>query len=141
VQPTKGSPPMMPTRRQILEQIGGTLAVSSVAGALAPRLSAAPRPSAAPARRTSTTPTLVVVYLRGGADALSIVAPYDDKHYPRHRPSLALARPDSGSGAVLPLDDQFGFNPNLKELYELFGQGLCVPFVAIGSPHGTRSHF
>jgi len=126
---------MMPTRREMLEHMGRTLVVGSVAGALTPRV------VAAPSRRATATPTLVVVYLRGGADALSIVVPYSDKDYLRYRPSIALAPPGAPSSAVLPLDERFGFNPNLKELHELYEQGLCVPFVAVGSPHGTRSHF
>jgi uncharacterized protein (DUF1501 family) len=84
---------------------------------------------------------LVVVYLRGGADALSIVVPYRDPDYPRHRPSLALAAPGSSESSVLPLNEEFGFNPNLKELHALYEQGLCVPLITVGSTHQTRSHF
>src|SRR5690242_8389215 len=127
---------MTPTRRELLQQIGCTVAAAGAAAALP-----ASRLDAAPARRSSVTPaatpTLIVVYLRGGADALSVIAPYGDKDYLRYRPSLALAAPGSGSKAVLPLDERFGFNPNLKELHELYEQGWCVPVVAVGSPHGT----
>lgn len=42
---------------------------------------------------------------------------------------------------VLHLDDNFGFNPNMKELHALYQKGMCVPIVCTGSPHPTRSHF
>jgi len=127
---------MITTRRELLEQTGLALVASGAAHALTG--SAA---TAAPVKRPAATPTLIIIYLRGGADALSIVVPYQDKDYFRHRPSLAMTQPRSSAGAVLPLDDQFGFNPNLKELHELYEQGICAPIVAVGSPHGTRSHF
>src|SRR5690349_8294185 len=38
--------------------------------------------------------TLVVMFLRGGADGLNIVAPYGDDQYYKLRPSLALAAPN-----------------------------------------------
>jgi uncharacterized protein (DUF1501 family) len=124
---------MMPTRREMLEGAGVALAAGGAAGLFGSRS------LAAPAKRTQ--PTLVVIYLRGGADALSVVVPYRDKDYPRHRPSLALSAPGASPGSVLPLNDDFGFNPNLKELHALYEQGLCVPIVAVGLTHGTRSHF
>jgi uncharacterized protein (DUF1501 family) len=127
---------MITTRRDLLEQTGMALVAGSAAHVLVGSVA-----SAAPLKRSTARPTLVIVYLRGGADALNIVAPYRDKDYLRYRPSLALAQPGSSAGAVLQLDDQFGFNPNLKELHELYEQGICAPIVAVGSPHGTRSHF
>jgi uncharacterized protein (DUF1501 family) len=95
----------------------------------------------APSPKSVQTPSIITVYLRGGADALSAVVPFSDKDYPRHRPTLAMAAPGSSSDAVLPLDDRFGFNPRLKELHALYQAGMCVPIVAVGSPHSTRSHF
>ncbi len=88
-------------------------------------------------------PCLIAVYLRGGADALSVVAPYADPNYRRLRPSLALSGPDGTdeSARVLPLDYQFGFNPHLKHLHALYEAGTCAPIVAVGSPDPTRSHF
>lgn len=124
---------MLPTRREMLEGAGIALAATSTSGLLASRCLAAPvKPQ---------KPTIVVIYLRGGADALSVVAPYRDKDYPRHRPSIALAPPGSSANSVLALNDDFGFNPNLKQLHALYEQGQCVPIVAVGSTHATRSHF
>lgn len=127
---------MMTTRREMLGQMGVSLVTSGVACAVDGRTA-----TAAPVKRPASTPTLVIVYLRGGADALSVVVPYGDKDYRRYRPSLALGAPGSSAEAVLPLNDDFGFNPSLKELHELYEQGVCDPVVAVGSPHQTRSHF
>ena len=124
---------MIPTRREMLEGAGIALAAGSANGLLGNRC------LAAPAKRPQ--PTLVVIYLRGGADALSVVVPYRDKDYFRHRPSLALAPPGVSASSVIALNDDFGFNPNLKQLHALYEQGLCIPIVAVGSTHETRSHF
>ncbi|MEX2188363.1 MAG: DUF1501 domain-containing protein, partial [Pirellulales bacterium] len=89
-----------------------------------------------------TKPTLIVVYLRGGADPLGVVVPFADRNLTRWRPSLALPGPDGvGPNRVLPLDDTFGFNPNMSELHAMYERGYCAPIVCVGSPHGTRSHF
>jgi uncharacterized protein (DUF1501 family) len=125
------------TRRTFLQQAGACV------------LGATALPTAAPAVARGASndtkarkPTLVAVYLRGGADALSAIVPYAEKNYPEIRPSLAIPGPDvKGRPHVLTLDDRFGFNPNLKELHALYHKGLCVPIVCAGSPHPTRSHF
>jgi uncharacterized protein (DUF1501 family) len=91
---------------------------------------------------TDQPPTLVAIYLRGGADALNIVTPYVDKRYVEIRPTIALDTPDaSGPGAVLDLDGRFGLNPNMAGLHRLYQKGQCAPIVAVGSHHTTRSHF
>lgn len=86
-------------------------------------------------------PTLITVYLRGGADSLGIVVPYADRHLPTVRPTLAMPGPAKGKKNVLPLDEIFGFNPNMKALHKLYKQKLCSAIVCVGSPHTTRSHF
>ncbi|MGH7970585.1 MAG: hypothetical protein ACREIC_17805 [Limisphaerales bacterium] len=55
--------------------------------------------------------TLVVVFLRGGADGLNMVAPLDDDGYYRARPRIAIRRSEA-----VPLDDFYGLNPLLKDL-------------------------
>jgi uncharacterized protein (DUF1501 family) len=55
--------------------------------------------------------TLVVVFLRGAADGLTLVAPVADDNYHKFRPRLAVKRDD----AML-LDDVFGLHPNLSAL-------------------------
>ena len=84
----------------------------------------------------SERPTLVVIYLRGGMDALNVVIPYRSKRYYDLRPTLGIA-PDK----VVALDKKFGLHPALGALKPFFEQGRVTPIVNVGSPHPTRSHF
>ncbi len=85
---------------------------------------------------------IVNVFLRGGADALNMIAPFGDDDYYTARPTLALARPDSRSGnALLALDDFFGLNPDMIALQELLTSGRMTTIHAVGAPHVSRSHF
>ena len=52
--------------------------------------------------------TLLAIFLRGGADGLSLVAPVEDDDYQRARPRLGIAKKD----AVM-LDGHFGLHPLL----------------------------
>ena len=91
-------------------------------------------PPAAPPRR------LIVVFLRGAADGLSIVVPYADAAYYQARSSIALGRPGTEGGA-LELDRRFGLHPALEPLMPLWKSGKLGFIHASGSPDATRSHF
>src|SRR6266446_3209068 len=80
--------------------------------------------------------TLVVIFLRGGADGLNIVAPLQDDGYYRARPRIAISK-----GNALPLDDFFGLNPLLKDLAPIYHDGALAIIHAAGSEDDTRSHF
>jgi len=85
---------------------------------------------------------LVVVFLRGGADGLSIVAPADGPDrgfYEAARPELAL--PASGDDALLPLDRGFGLHPAAAALHPLYQDGRLAVVHAAGMHADTRSHF
>jgi uncharacterized protein (DUF1501 family) len=83
---------------------------------------------------------LVVVFLRGAVDGLSVVVPYSEGAYYQARSSIALARPGQ-DGGVLDLDGHFGLNPNLAPLMPLWQAGRLAFVHASGSPDPTRSHF
>ena len=83
---------------------------------------------------------LIVVFLRGAADGLSIVVPYADPGYYQARSSIALARPGT-EGGVLYLDRRFGLHPALESLIPLWTSGKLGFVHASGSPDPTRSHF
>ena len=83
---------------------------------------------------------LVVVFLRGAVDGLSVVVPYSEGAYYQMRSSIALARPGQ-DGGVLDLDGHFGLNPNLAPLMPLWQSGQLAFVQASGSPDPTRSHF
>jgi len=83
---------------------------------------------------------LIVVFLRGAVDGLSVVVPYSEGAYYQQRSSIALARPGQDAG-LLDLDGQFGLHPSLAPLMPLW-QAKRLAFVqASGSPDPTRSHF
>lgn len=80
--------------------------------------------------------TLVVIFLRGGADGLNIVAPLQDDGYYNARPRIAIAR-----SAAVQLDGFYGLNPQLKELLPAYQNGALAIIHAAGSEDSTRSHF
>jgi uncharacterized protein (DUF1501 family) len=91
-------------------------------------------------------PTLVTIFLRGGADALNAIIPVGDSKYYEVRPGIAIpARAKAGEdGAALPYPKEkgmWGLHPSLKSIVPLIEAGQLVPIVNVGSPHGTRSHF
>jgi uncharacterized protein (DUF1501 family) len=83
---------------------------------------------------------LIVVFLRGAVDGLSVVVPYSEGAYAQARSSIALAWPGQ-DGGVLDLDGHFGLNPNLAPLMPLWQSGRLAFVQASGSPDPTRSHF
>ena len=84
--------------------------------------------------------SLIVIFLRGGADGLNVVPPYEEDDYHRRRPSLRLRAPKEGTG-TLDLDGFFGLHPSLASFKPLWDRGLLAPIHAVGSPSATRSHF
>lgn len=94
------------------------------------------KPSGAPCN------TLVVIFLRGGQDALNTVIPYRDKNYHAIRPTIAIApKASEGVKGVLQLDKNWGLHPSMAPLMPLWEAGQLAPVVCCGSPHPTRSHF
>lgn len=87
--------------------------------------------------------SLVVIFLRGGADGLNIVVPHAEEAYYKLRPSLALRGPNQGlkQDRVLDLDGFFGFHPAMAPMEPLFKDGKLACVHAVGSYDGTRSHF
>lgn len=85
---------------------------------------------------------LVVVFLRGGADGLSIAVPYREDAYYAARPSLGIPPPSSSrSDRAIDLDGQFGLHPALAPLKPLWDAGELALVHACGSNDQTRSHF
>jgi uncharacterized protein (DUF1501 family) len=80
--------------------------------------------------------TLVAIFLRGGADGLSFVAPIEEDAYYRARPRLGIAKKDA-----VPLDGFFGLNPLLRELEPAWKEGDLAIIHGAGSEDQSRSHF
>lgn len=86
---------------------------------------------------------LLVIFLRGGYDAINIVIPtYSDLYY-EARPRIGIARPDpTDPASALPLDNEWSLHPTLRDsIYPLWKekQVAFVPFA--GTDDMTRSHF
>jgi uncharacterized protein (DUF1501 family) len=83
---------------------------------------------------------LVVIFLRGAVDGLSIVSPYREQAYYGLRPSIAV-QPPGKEGGSLDLDGHFGLHPALSSLMPLWQQKQLAFIQAAGSPDPSRSHF
>ncbi len=88
----------------------------------------------------ATRRKMVVVFLRGAVDGLSVVAPYAEADYARYRPTIALPTPNQADG-LLDLDGHFGLHPALAPLMPMWSGGRLAFVHASGSPDPTRSHF
>jgi uncharacterized protein (DUF1501 family) len=104
-----------------------------------------PRLAFAPRQTPPRGDTLVVVFLRGAADALNIVVPHGESAYYARRPTLGIPRPDDrGAAAALravDLDGFFGLHPALRPLLPAWQAGHLAPIHACGAPDESRSHF
>jgi uncharacterized protein (DUF1501 family) len=84
----------------------------------------------------TNTRTLVVVFLRGGMDGLSVVVPSGDPNLLKARPSIGIQ-----AAALLPGDSRFGLHPQLAPLLPFWQAGSMAAVHAISSPDVSRSHF
>lgn len=84
--------------------------------------------------------TMVVVFLRGGMDGLTLCAPYADANLYTLRPNLAIQPPGGASGA-LDLDGFFGFAPAMAPLLPAYQAGQLAVVHATGLSDPSRSHF
>lgn len=123
------------SRRQFLGYSGWTAAVLATAPTWMPRTVFA-------RGGTGSRDVLISLFLRGGADGLTLCVPYFDPDYYAARPTLAIPRPDSGSPfAAVDLDGSFGLPPAMASLLPAYQAADLVVIHACGSPDGSRSHF
>lgn len=88
------------------------------------------------------TPRLLVVFMRGAYDCNSLLVPTSNDFYYETRPTIAIAKPGSGTDAALPLVDGWGLHPIMaKTLLPLYQakELAFVPFA--GTDDLSRSHF
>jgi uncharacterized protein (DUF1501 family) len=121
-------------RRHFLQQAslftGSTLATLGLQGWIA----------RSDARSQPKPKRLIVLFLRGAADGLSVVVPYREAAYYQNRPAIALPQPGQ-KGGVLDLDGQFGLHPDLAPMMAQWQAGHLAFVHASGSNDATRSHF
>jgi len=56
----------------------------------------------------------LLVFLRGGYDAASLLVPIASSFYTESRPNIAIKRPGDAADAALPLSADWGLHPALK---------------------------
>ena len=85
---------------------------------------------------------LVSVFLRGGADGLTLCVPFGDDGYYAARTTIAIPHPDSGAAnRATPLDDFFGFPQAMLGLLPAYLDGQLLIAHAAGQFNTSRSHF
>jgi uncharacterized protein (DUF1501 family) len=119
------------TRRQFV--VGCSAAIAGMSGARFGNLLFAD-----PDTPTSNE-TLVVIFARGGLDALNLVFPLsgaDRGYYEAARPEIAVP-----VGEALSLNGQLGIHPAIGPLHQIYQSGKLAVIPACGMTEANRSHF
>jgi uncharacterized protein (DUF1501 family) len=99
-------------------------------------------PRVAWAQSAADRDILVSIFLRGGVDGLTLVAPFLDPVYYQSRPTIAVPRPDSGlPTAGVNLDGTFCMAQAMGTLLPAYQSGQLLFIHATGSNDPSRSHF
>jgi uncharacterized protein (DUF1501 family) len=127
-------------RSMLLRSAGLALAVYGAGKTLTPQAF-----EAAVAEAAGDHKVLISIFMDGGADALSLLAPVNDARYIALRPTLRMA---PGSGTPFAADPRLEWHPSaqgLRELWDDPGVGVAVaPAIGYASPnqsHFTSRHF
>ena len=123
---------MKVSRRQFVK---GGMAAFTVTFAAPELLSDLARAQGAQARN------LVVLYLSGGNDALSMLIPYNDPFYYSRRPTLAVPAANVLQVGADSSNTALGLHPRLTGLKQIFDAGQLALIQRTGYENQTRSHF
>jgi uncharacterized protein (DUF1501 family) len=85
-----------------------------------------------------SNPILVSIFMQGGMDALSLLAPVGDPLYRKLRPTLGVP---AGSGLPFGEDPRLVWHPAAESFAALHGAGKVTTFPAIGYSSPDMSHF
>ena len=139
----RGIEPGMPTpagtglnRRAFLARSSG-LALSVFGGTLLSRLAFEEGIAAAAG---ASSPVLVSIFLSGGLDSLSVLAPVNDERYVSLRPNLRLA-PSGNPDDVFTDDSRLHWHPSAAPLRDLHRAGKVSVIPAVGYADANQSHF
>ena len=123
---------MAMTRRDFLRNGAGAFTIGLAAPAFLTELAQA---------QGSGSRSLVVLYLGGGNDALSMLVPYADSFYYSRRPTIAVPAGDviqiGADQSKVPL----GLHPRLTGLRGIFDDGRLGIIQRTGYENSSRSHF
>jgi uncharacterized protein (DUF1501 family) len=123
---------MKVTRRQFVK---GGVAAFTVTFAAPEFLSDLARAQGAHARN------LIVLYLSGGNDALSMLIPYNDSFYYSRRPTIAVPAANVLQVGTDSSKTALGLHPRLTGLKQIFDQGRLALVQRTGYENQSRSHF
>ena len=105
----------MPSRRRFLRTSALTAGVLGTAPGWLLR---------AAAQGSSNRRILVVIFQRGAADGLNVVAPFFEPRYYQLRPSVNVPRPATATpNCSIDLDGRFALHPSLQPLKPLWDSG------------------
>ncbi len=124
------------SRRSFLLRSAGAVLSVYGASALAPRQfeeGIAQAAAAAPKQ-----PVLVSIFMEGGWDALSVLAPVKEAKYHELRPTLGRVE---GEGVAFSEDETLMWHPQAGGLAQLHTEGKVTVFPAIGYQPQDESHF
>ncbi len=124
------------SRRSFLLRSAGAVLSVYGASALAPRQfeeGIAQAAAAAPKQ-----PVLVSIFMEGGWDALSVLAPVKEARYHELRPTLGRVE---GEGVAFSEDETLMWHPEAGGLAQLHTEGKVTVFPAIGYTPQDESHF
>ncbi|MEM7515368.1 MAG: DUF1501 domain-containing protein [Planctomycetota bacterium] len=121
-------------RRRLL--FGSAVRAAACAGAAAAVL---PRVTLA-GGGSGSRDVLVLLFLRGGMDGLTLCSPHADGDYYAQRGALAVPPPGSPGGSI-DLDGFFGLAPSAAALHPAYTSGDLAFIHTSGSTDPTRSHF
>src|SRR5258708_15458487 len=126
----------MSGRGFVLRSSGALLSVYGAA-ALSPRHLEEGIAEAAAATPPSA-PVLVSIFMEGGWDSLSVLAPVKEALYHELRPTLAR---NEGEGPTFTEDTRLMWHPQAAGLAQLHAEGKVTVFPAIGYNPPDQSHF
>ncbi len=121
------------TRREFLVKSGVAAVATTVAAAGLSQTAQARPPSA-------NRDVMVVLYMRGGLDAVSMCVPFGDGELYNRRPTIAI-RPPGQTGGATNLDGFYGLSPAALPLLAPYNAGQLLFVHACGSTDPSRSHF
>lgn len=88
------------------------------------------------------TPRLLIVFLRGGYDATSLLVPLSSDFYYEQRPRIAIARPGTAPDSARPLDGNWGWHPAAAQALGPMWERQQLAFIPFaGTEDASRSHF
>src|SRR5918999_4598121 len=125
------------SRRSFIARTGGLALAVFGGGALRP---AAWEEGIAAAQAAGPERVLVSIFMSGGVDSLSMLAPVGDARYATLRPTLGIA--DSGVAEdAFTEDDRLRWHPDLAPVRDLHRAGKVTVIPAVGYDDANQSHF